>query len=392
MSETAIVTDESLEETPHNAPLSANEESGSVDKSGQESEDRPEDPRLAIMEKMASMNNEERAIDPGTRQEEMPAGEPVPEFDAEDDEIETGLSHQESFGDDGEDPDEGLPEEYADDPLAEFIEMEGDEPMFRTVVNGQQQLIPLEKARADLQKGMAADQRLREVAQFKQNLDDREAAINAREAQLQQKLQGMHDAAAPPQGEEPQSEEALTAEARSVVKELFTGSEEDAAAKLADLLLKNRGAAQVSTSVNPAEIAHAAVAYAKQELSAEARTKDVQKGYKKFTQDYPEIAADDNLFAFADGLTSKIEAEHPDWMPSEVMLEAGKRTREWVESQKSDEKTSEQDPAQNDRTERKRKLRRVPRARQGAEPKEETPEETPTSIIAEMRAARGLPD
>jgi len=384
MSETAIVTDASLEETPTNAPLTDNVE-GVDNEDGQE-QDQAVDPRMAIMERMADLNNEERAIRPGSvKQEDMPAGEPVPEL--EDEVIETGLESQETIGEDQ------LPEEYADDPLAEFIEMQGDEPMFRTVVNGQQQLIPLEKARADLQKGMAADQRLREAATVQARLEDREKAIVAREQELQAKLQGMHTAATPPQrGEEPQSDESLTEEARSVVKELFTGSEEDAAAKLADLLLKSRGAAQVSTSMDPAQIAQAAVAAAKQELSVEAQAKDVTKGYKKFVEDYPEIAADDNLFAFADGLTSKIEAEHPDWMPSEVMLEAGKRTREWVESQKGDKKTSEQDPAQNDRTERKRKLRRVPRARQGAEPKENTPEETPGSIIAEMRKARGLPD
>jgi hypothetical protein len=391
MSETAIVTDASLEETPTNAPLSGNEEG--VDNQGDQSDDQPVDPRLAIMEQIADRNNEERAIEPGSmKQEDMPAGEPVPEVEPTDEVIESGLANQETFGEEEGEP-EGLPQEYADDPLAEFIEMEGDEPMFRTVVNGQQQLIPLEKARADLQKNVAADQRLREAAQVQASLEDREKAIAAREAELAAKLQGMHTAATPPEeGEEPQTGESLTEEARSVVKELFTGSEEDAAAKLADLLLKNRGAAQVSTSMDPAAIAQAAVAAARQELSAEAQQRDVQKGFKKFTEDYPEIAADDNLFAFADGLTSKIEAEHPDWMPSEVMLEAGKRTREWVESQKGDENTSEQDPAQNDRTERKRKLRRVPRARQGAEPKEETPEETPGSYLAELRQQRGLPD
>lgn len=385
MSETAIVTDVSLEETPTNAPLTGNEEG--IDNNDEQAQDQPEDPRLAVMERIADQNNDERAIQAGSmKQEDMPAGEPVPEFEAEDEAIESGLDSQETIQ--GE-----LPAEYEDDPLAEFIEMDGDEPMFRAVVNGQQQLIPLEKARADLQKNVAADQRLREAAQVQANLEDREKAIAAREAELQAKLQTMHSEVSPPQGEEPQSDEALTDEARSVVKELFTGSEEDAAAKLADLLLKNRGAAQVSTSMDPEAIARAAVVAAKQELSAEAQEKDVKKGYKKFLDDYPEIAADDNLFAFADGLTSKIEAEHPDWMPSEVMLEAGKRTREWVESQKGDKKASEQDPAQNDRSERKRKLRRVPRARQGAEPREsETPEETPNSIIAEMRKQRGLPE
>ena len=96
MSETAIVTDASLEETPKNAPLTDN----SVDKDDQGGEDQHVDPRLAIMERIADQNNEERALTPGTRQEDMPMGEPVPD----DEMIESGLASQEAI-DDGEDPD-----------------------------------------------------------------------------------------------------------------------------------------------------------------------------------------------------------------------------------------------------------------------------------------------
>lgn len=386
MTKTAIVTDESFDGDEHNDALSAKDQG--VDKETGEREDRAVDPRIAIMERIAAQNDEERRIRSGTRQEDMPAGEPVPEFEADDEVLESGLASQERIGDQ---EDESLPEEYADDPLAEFIEMDGDEPMFRTVVNGKVQLIPLEKARASIQKNMAADQRLREAAAFSQSLDDREKRIAAREKELEQRVRAMDTSATlPEKGAAPQSDEELTSAARSVVKELFTGTEDEAAAKLADLLLKNRGAAAVATSVDPHQIATQAIAYARQEITADARKKDVQKGYNKFCQDYPEIAEDDNLFALADGMTSKIEKEHPDWMPSEVMLEAGKRTREWVESQKTP--TSEQDPALNDRTERKRNLKRVPRSRQGAEPKVETPEETPQSYLADLRKARGLPE
>lgn len=385
MSESTIVTDAALEEMPHNAPLTANEEDG-VDNPEEESNNQPVDPRAELIERIAAQNNEDRAIEPGTRQEDMPAGEPVP-----DDVIETGLSEQQSFGDTDQES-EGLPDEYANDPLAEFIEMDNDEPMFRTVVNGQQELIPLDKARAALQKNLAADQRLREAAEVQQHLAQREAAIMAREQELTQRLSDMHTVTTPPQGEPSMTEEQLTEEARTVVRELFVGTQDDAAAKLADLLLKNRGAAQATTSMNPEEIAQAAVAAARQEISAEQQEADVRKGYKKFCKDYPEIAADDNLFAIADSIVTKIEKENPHWMPSEMMLEAGKRTREWINSQTGSEDNPEATQAQDNRSERKRKLRRVPRARQGAEQTGQAPEPTPADYLSELRQARGLPE
>lgn len=385
--ETAIVTDGSsveLEEVEHNEPLTANE-GDNVDNRAEESEDQPVDPRIAIMESISARNDEDRKIARGTRQEDMPAGEPVPEFDAEDEAIETGLTSRESMMEDVvDDDDDGLPEEYADDPLAEFIEMQGDEPMFRTVVNGQQQLIPLEKARADLQKNHAADQRLREAHETQRALEDREAKLAAREAELNARLINP-----PPSADEEVDSEALTEQAREVVRELFTGTQDEAAGKLADLLLKNRGATGVATNtVNPEEIAAQAVTAARQQLYAEQRETDAQSGYKKFVEDYPEVAADDMLFRLADSMTDEIAQQHPDWMPSAVMLEAGKRTREWVQSQDKD--TSEQNPAQNDRRERKRKLRRVPRARQGVQRSDSgTPQDTPGDYMADIRKARG---
>jgi hypothetical protein len=378
MSETPIVTDGSaveLEEVEQNDPLTGND---TVDKSDETSEDRAVDPRLAIMEQIAARNDEDRRIQSGTRQEDMPAGEPVPEFEADDSTIESGLESQESFIEDAEDP-EGLPEEYEDDPLAEFIEMQGDEPMFRTVVNGQQQLIPLEQARATIQKNHAADQRLQEASRIQQDLAYREQKLVERENELLERSQTPEPSADVP-------DEQLVDAARNVVGELFTGTQDEAAEKLADLLLKTRGVK--TTSVDPQQIAAQAVTAARQQLAAEQRDQDAHSGYKKFTKDYPEIAADDMLFRLADSMTDEIAQNHPDWMPSAVMLEAGKRTREWVKSQ--DKKASEQTPAQDDRRERKRNLRRVPRARQGVQPAEPVErQETPTDFMAEIRKARG---
>ena len=89
-------------------------------------------------------------------------------------------------------------------------------------------------------------------------------------------------------------------------------------------------------------------------------------------------------------MTDQIVEENPDMMPSEVMLEAGKRAREWVKNLKGEETSEPSEQPNNDRQERKRQLTPLPRARQGRQESEteETPE-TPADIMAEIRASRG---
>lgn len=364
-----------------------------VDNAGDpNAESTPVDPRMAVMEAVAGQADEERTIPVGTRQEDMPMGEPVnhPEdMQGESADLEPGLAYQEQMHE--EPGPNALPEELADDPLAEFIELnDAGEPMFRTVVNGQLQLIPLDRARAQVQKQESADQRLQSAHQWQTQLEQRESAVAAREAQLKQSLETMHDQAAPPsQVDAGPDDETLEGEARKLVKGLFTGSEDEAAAQLVELLKANRGAGTATPQVDPEQIAQQAVAAARQQLTAEQRESDVRSGFEQFEQDYPEIAADDQLFRFADSMTDAIVAEHPDWMPSKVMLEAGKRVREWVKSQR-DEAASEQPDRPDDRQERKRQLRPIPRARQGvpeAEPAERP--DTPADMLADIRKSRG---
>jgi len=115
---------------------------------------------------------------------------------------------------------------------------------------------------------------------------------------------------------------------------------------------------------------------------------DVNTGFKKFSEDYPEIMADQALFGYADSMTDGIAAENPEWLPSEVMLEAGKRVREWVQSMKAPEPSAQ--PTNNDRLERKKQLRPLPRMRQGTQESEPVEQpQTPSQMMEEIRQARG---
>jgi hypothetical protein len=350
-----------------------------VDNGEGEERESAVDPRLAIIEAASNRVDADRV-----EQNDLEVVE------EEDPDPEPGLQYQEELNP-SEKETTGM-EQFAGDPLEEFIELDANgQPMFRSVVNGQQQLIPLDKARATIQKHESADQRLQEAASWKQTLEQREQALVARETDLQVKLAGMHEeqSGAPSDTDANLNDDVdLEAEAREVVSGLFTGTEDEAAVKLADLLKKTKGAAPAATpQVDPQELADRAAATVRQQLTAEQQEKDINDGYQKFIKDYPEIAADDVLFDFADSMTDKIRAEHPDWTPSQVMLEAGAKVRERVGTP-----APEQTPAIVDETrqERKRNLRPLPAARQGVQETEpEERPETPTDVLAGIREARG---
>lgn len=303
---------------------------------------------------------------------------------------------------------EPLPEQLQNDPLAEYIRMEQGQPMFQAKVNGQHMLIPLEQARRQIQIGTAAEIRMQEAATLQAQVEERERQVAASEAALAQRKEAA--LAAPIVPETPDlSEEDLLTEAKEIFETAFTGTEEEAAQKLAKVLIKLKTPAMPAAQpIDEDAIARKAAAAAAQVLEGRDKQKDVQKGYAQFKTDYPDIMADPKLYRMADDMTDEIEREHPEWDISQVMLEAGKRTRAWVNNLKGDEDT--QDPKSQpkdkvtdsqpqippiDRQARKQGLVRIPQGAQGAI--HETPREdeekpqTAHEAFVELRKARGQP-
>lgn len=347
-------------------------------------------PRDAIMESMDARLEEQR-------QEEMnelvlpPSEEsPFDEAQLRDEGLEPGLQSQESINEPANEGNDDLPADLQNDPLAEYIVMDGDAAMFRTKVDGQDRLIPLETAKATLQKHVAADVRLQQAAAERKELEAREEVIRQNEASLNARLNSP-----PPVVTTDVSDQDLKNEAQAVVKTLFTGSEDEAVESLTSLLTNTRQAPgpQVDTS----EVVNQAVAQAKAELIADrerealvVKQKDINTGFEDFSNDYPEIVGDINLFRYADGMTDTIEAEHPDWAPSQIMAEAGVRTRAWIADLKGEAAPAPTPAPTNDRHNRKRNLKPMPTARSAVQQREqEAPPETPASILAGMRGARG---
>jgi len=356
-----------------------------LDNQRENSDDRPApvNPRDEVMSSMDDRIDE-------LRMQEMAEAGFLPSDDTNADELEPGLQTQERMHQEEAPEKEELPEELKSDPLADYIVMDGENAMFRTKVDGEDKLIPLDTARTQLQKHVAADVRLQQAAKERKELEAREEAIRQNEAALQAKLNSQESS--PPSERSDVSDQDLQREAQAVVKTLFTGSEDEAVESLTALLGKT---SQASPQVNPNELVEKAVAAARAERAQErerealeAKQKDLNTGFEKFSEEYPEIVGDINLFRYADGMTDTIAEEHPEWAPSQVMHEAGVRTREWINALKGAEEAPA--PTPNDRLERKQNLKPMPHTRSAVQERaQEEPPETPQSILESMRSARG---
>ena len=309
-----------------------------------------------------------------------------------------------------------LPKDLQGDPLADFIVMNGAVPMVKAKVNGEERLIPLSDAKRQVQIGVAAEVRMQNAAQAEKILDERANKLTAGEAALSARMRTMQSQPAIPRKQPADlSDEVLEREANDIFSTAFSGTEEDAAKKLAKTLVKIRDSAaanvQPTQQIDAHAIAREAASIATGTLSAQDRKKDVSKGYEAFKENYPDIVSDGTLFQKADGLTEAIESEHPEWTISQVMDEAGKRTRAWVK----DLTGQTQDTVINDptlvpgdrqnspvseattqtRQERKAGLVRMPTPAAGAQ--HTNPdytgevEQTPQDAFAEIKQARGQP-
>ena len=268
-----------------------------------------------------------------------------------------------------------------EDPLGDYVVRVDGKPMFRTTVDGQEKLIPLDAARAELQKHIAANIRLQSAAARQKELDAREAALRKREATPVK----AHPSATPVDE---------TALAREVVRSLVTETEEQAAAKLAKTFKTIRQAATPQIDLN--QVREVAATTARQTVAVERTQAAFQDGFTQFQKDYPEIAKDSDLFALADKRSETIGNEHPDWTPEAVMKEAGRQTREWMKAMgftpsapKNGTPPASTDPI---RQQRKDNLVPVPQPRSARPAVAEAEEDnSPTGTLAEIRKSRGQP-
>lgn len=320
--------------------------------------------------------------------------------------IEPGLASQEPMHQPAAVVPDKIPEDLQNDPLAEYIVMENGQPMFSTKVDGQTTLIPLDQARRELQIGSAAAIRMNEATVLRQSLDVRERKLVAGEAALNARMDTATAQPTPSVSRTDVTDEDLLEEAEGIFNTAFSGTEKDAAKKLANTLAKIRDSATpvAQVQVNPEAIVREATTAAVATIRGDDRKKDVLTGYEKFKEDYPEIMKDPVLYNMADNMTDEIAKENPSWDISQVMDEAGKRTNSWVNNLKGIEDDLDPEVQVTDeaaslstqtRQERKSQLVRMPQTAVTAihQDSSDEPEieQTPMEALAELKQSRGQP-
>lgn len=217
------------------------------------------------------------------------------------------------------------------------------------------------------QKDSAASRRLEEASRKQRELEEREAELLAREAALTK----------PSTTDQPPLErDAILSEALSA---LYEGDEEKTKEAFGKLFAERETATpQHEKTVDPVAIAN--------EVRERIKFEDALDQLKA---DYPHIIADPYLVQVADAYLAKELADGKDI--TEAMKESGKKTQEWLEQKLPGTKTLD---GKADKLERKKSLDNITAAnvKQGREDAEtETSPQAASSVIAEMRKARGLP-
>jgi hypothetical protein len=267
-----------------------------------------------------------------------------------------------------------------------IVKDEAGKAFFKTVVDGQEKLVPLDRARAQLQKHEAAEIRLQTASQRARELDEREQKIREQEQKAQTRPPSATDASV-------LDDAALEAEAAGLVKSLIEDDEADAAKKLAAVLKKARSSgSQVDKETLVKEVA--TVITAKQ--TEEQQQKALAEGFNAYLKEYSEtpVEKDPALRAWHAAKVDALALEHPEWSPKECMLKAGEMALEFAGikrgSQASDEGNT---PPADARQTRKQQLQPVPQsrsARSGTERPAQS-DTSPQSALNEMRKARGQP-
>lgn len=305
-----------------------------------------------------------------------------------------GLPIEEAEGDDGDQgaapavaPRPEVRQEEQEAPPPQKREVQRDEDGFETYLNDQgvrvmklridgvDEEVPVTKAKASIQKNFAADRRLQHATELLRTAEERAAAIEERERRLRETMSGPR----------PVSDEDAEREAKHIIDKLLDGEADEAAKELAKAM--RRGPS--TPIVDQAELEERAAQRALSKISEAEYHRDVAKGTQLFSEKYPEIVDDPDLFFLANQKTIDLQKTKPYLTPTEILLEAGEYVakRFGRPSARSSGAPATQSPA---RQQRKDQLKPMPRPAT-ARTERPAPPRVPTKEdwIAEQRRLRG---
>lgn len=243
---------------------------------------------------------------------------------------------------------------------------------FKTKIDGVEQDVTEEELIRGYQKNSTASKRLEEAAARQKELDAREAELRRLEEQLKTQTQPAKAAEEPAPVDDDVAQQFLDA--------VYEGDSSKAKMLLGKLRLAGRDTATPAPVVDLDGIATAAAARAKEALTAEA-------AMDNFKKDFQDIVSEPRLAKVADGFFEEEIRNRPF---AEALVEAGKRTREWLAeiTPKTAEVPSNSRPSVQAK---KETIDNLPSQSSVSGAANDEPDESPADVIRNMRKARGLP-
>ena len=265
---------------------------------------------------------------------------------------------------------------------AEVEERSAEPDALKIKVDGVETEIPIDQAKAVIQKNLAADKRLNDATLKQKQLNDWEQQLVQREQALQAlpTTDGTATDGTATTGEPAQEDTKELIQ--TAVDKLYDGDTDEAV----DALSKVMEGRSNATPIDPEQIVQQAVSAMTHQARKQEYQNDVTQGKQKFAKEFKDIADDPILFSVADDLTLQLIPQHPDWTPTQVIMEAGRQTREWAD------KLRGAGGGSSSRAERKAQLQSLPRSNGSMAyqpPKPDNGPKTSVEIIKQMKEQRG---
>lgn len=234
-------------------------------------------------------------------------------------------------------------------------------------IDGIEKTIPIEQAKAVIQKNLAADKRLNEAVLKQQELNQWEQQLQTREKKL-------------PVPDEPEiTPDNVKDNIQTAVDKLYDGDTDEAVDALMKVVGRN------TTTLDTDTISAQATESVMQNLRQREFNTEVEQGKQQFVSEYKNIANDPELYNMADRKTIDLMNTYPSWTPTQIIMEAGRQTQAWVNGINGG-------VTQPSREARKSQLQSLPRSQgsvayQAPEPIKGS--NAPKDVISDMKQARG---
>ena len=282
-----------------------------------------------------------------------------------------------------DDQDDDIPASDIDPEASATLTQTADDDLVELKVNGQQMFRTVKEV-ADaggvpaIQKQLSGDMKLKAAAVENQTLDQRKLDLDERERVIAEKE-------AQPAPVVSTDETTPSVDTKALAENLVLGDTEKVAGAIDSIIKATQqpGQQQPVQTVQPAQPTQA---IDKDALKEEIRfdlAKD--KAVEDFKKDFKDVYDHPGNKILANQETINIQKEHPDWEPSAVLTEAGKRTRAIIKSS-----APELTPLEQKRLSKQASVDQIPQAHsRGVAPAEtETKPKTKKQIFEQMEASR----